>query len=268
MYRLPKGLRYSSLKEREEFYKNEFRIKTISNWLAKRKNTVFACIIGRHTKIFPEKFKKIANETILIDRYKNLSDLRRWILKFLPESVYYDRNLYDDLDKCRKCKKKECFNCKNFLGQELAFDIDPENVKCPYHGSIVEKMRKKQGLSFCMFEFRIVKNQAIKIYDELKKNFSKIKFTYSGRGIHLHVFDEDAYLLEKKEREKIANEFLRKGYAIDEWVTNGEKRLIRLPFSLHAMVSRICIPLKLNEIKNFNPIKNKKCIPKFIYSKD
>jgi len=37
MYKLPKGLRYSSLKERGEFYKNEFRIKAVSNWLAMKR---------------------------------------------------------------------------------------------------------------------------------------------------------------------------------------------------------------------------------------
>lgn len=263
-------MRYSSLEERKEFYEDEFNLKGVANWLKDRKSTVFACIIGRHTKIFPEEFKRIANDTIIIDDHKNLFDLKRKILRFLPESVYYDRNIYDKLEICRKCElgHKKCFDCKNFIGQELAFDIDPENVKCPYHGDIEKKMMKKQGLSFCMFEFGIVKRQAIKLYDELKKNFSKIKLTYSGRGIHLHVLDKNAYFLRKEERKKIADEILKKGFAIDEWVTIGEMRLIRLPFSLHGMVSRICIPLKFKEIENFDPLKNKKCIPNFIYNRD
>ena len=36
----------------------------------------FAVIIGRHTKIYPEKYKEDASTTIIIDEYKNLEDLK------------------------------------------------------------------------------------------------------------------------------------------------------------------------------------------------
>jgi DNA primase catalytic subunit len=55
-----------------------------------------------------------------------------------------------------------------------------------------------------------------------------------------------------------------KGFGIDTWVTEGEMRLIRLPYSLHGMVSRIAIPLDKKEIERFNPILDEKCIPKFL----
>ena len=38
--------------------------------------TKFAVIIGRHTKIYPEKYKEDAATTIIIDEYKNLEDIR------------------------------------------------------------------------------------------------------------------------------------------------------------------------------------------------
>ena len=62
-------------------------------------NTKFAVIIGRHTKIYPEKYKEDASTTIIIDEYKDLEDLRGQILEFLPEAVYYDRNVYDENDE-------------------------------------------------------------------------------------------------------------------------------------------------------------------------
>ncbi|MEJ2241046.1 MAG: hypothetical protein P8Y18_02745 [Candidatus Bathyarchaeota archaeon] len=116
-YNLPYGMRYSSLMEREEFYKEEFNLRKIGDWIGKRRRInglVFAAVIGRHTKIFPLMYKKDASTTIIIDEYKNLEDVRGYLLDFKPESVYYDRNIYN--------------NDHKIIGQELAFDLDPENI--------------------------------------------------------------------------------------------------------------------------------------------
>ncbi|MDI6887470.1 MAG: hypothetical protein QMC98_02360 [Candidatus Thermoplasmatota archaeon] len=65
-------------------------------------------------------------------------------------------------------------------------------------------MKLKKGLSFCMYEFNLVRKQTLELYEELVKNYSKVRTTYSGRGFHIHVFDEDTYKLARKERLKIA----------------------------------------------------------------
>lgn len=99
-YSLPEGMRYATLKERKEFYQNEFDTKIIEKWFLRVKGkTVFAVIIGRHTRIFPRKYKEDASTTILIDEYKGFEDVKAQILEFLPEAVYYDRNVYDDKGK-------------------------------------------------------------------------------------------------------------------------------------------------------------------------
>jgi hypothetical protein len=41
-------------------------------------------------------------------------------------------------------------------------------------------------------------------------------------------------------------------------------RLIRLPYSLHGMVSRIVTPLNVSELEGFNPIEDERCIPAFL----
>jgi hypothetical protein len=41
-------------------------------------------------------------------------------------------------------------------------------------------------------------------------------------------------------------------------------RLIRLPYSLHGLVSRIVLPLKKSELERFNPISDARCMPKFL----
>jgi len=44
---------------------------------------------------------------------------------------------------------------------------------------------------------------------------------------------------------------LARRYAIDEWVTSGEMRLIRLPYSLHGMVSRVVVPVPRGKLETF-----------------
>ncbi|MCP8304907.1 MAG: DNA primase [archaeon] len=250
-YHLPKGMRYSTLDEREKFYRDEFELERVRRWFEGRmKKVIFAVVIGRHTRIYPKKYEEDASTTIIIERHGDLEEVRDWILEFMPESVYYDRNIYDEKG--------------NITGQEMAFDLDPENLTCPIHGTLTDKMRRHQGLSFCELELQMVKEETINLYKELKKTFSSMEIVYSGRGFHIHVSDERAFKMSYGERRKLARNLKDKGYLIDEWVTSGGMRMIRLPYSLHGMVSRIVIPVGIDELKNFNPIEDQRCIPRFL----
>ncbi|MEM3880186.1 MAG: DNA primase small subunit domain-containing protein [Candidatus Bathyarchaeia archaeon] len=249
-YHMPRGMRYATLEEREKFYTKEFNLKKVQEWLALLKGEIkFAVVIGRHTRIYPEKYREDADTTIIIDDYKGLSDLRNYLTEFLPEAAYYDRNVYENNHR---------------KGQELAFDLDPENINCPIHGSLADKMKRRQGLSFCKIELNMVKNQAASLYEYLEKWFSNMKIVYSGRGFHIHVFDAEAYALNRKERDQIAHEVKEKGFQIDEWVTEGDMRLIRLPYSLHGLVSRIVLPVEKSELARFDPVHDERCIPRFL----
>ena len=250
-YYMPEGMRPSTLEERKEFYTNDFAVGKVSDWLAERQGkTKFAVIIGRHTKIYPEEYADDAETTIIIDDYVDLADVRNQVLEFVPESVYYDRTCYDKDDAV--------------VGQELAFDLDPENITCPVHGTLADKMARGQGLGFCEIELGLVKEQAVSLYEHLAEQFSRLRIVYSGRGFHIHVLDPDAYSLSTKARLELAEKVKSLGFEIDAWVTAGEMRLIRLPFSLHGMVSRVAIPLEKNEIEKFNPIQDARCIPAFL----
>jgi DNA primase catalytic subunit len=250
-YYLPRGMRYSTLEERRQFYTQEFSLEKVAKWLEEHKGKLkFAVIMGRHTQIFPEKYKEDAGTTIIIDEYKGLDEVRDYMTEFLPEAAYYDRNVYDETD--RK------------TGQELAFDLDPENITCPIHGTLADKMQRHQGLSFCKLELELVKEQAANLYEHLEAQFSSMKIVYSGRGFHIHVLDPEAYALSTKERRQIAQKVKEKGFQIDEWVTAGSMRLIRLPYSLHGLVSRVVVPVEKGELDRFDPIHDKRCIPKFL----
>jgi DNA primase catalytic subunit len=244
-------MRYASVEERKEFYTQQFDIGKVAQWLNRRKGrAVYAVIIGRHTKIYPEKYKEDSETTIIIDEYKDLSDVRDQIIEFLPEAVYYDRNVYDENG--------------NKIGQELAFDLDPENITCPIHGNLSDKMKRGQGLGFCKIELEKVKEQAIRLYKHLESQYQEIEVVYSGRGYHLHVFDSETYSFDEKKRAEIARSVKKRGFAIDEWVTAGEMRLIRLPYSLNGLVSRIVLPLTKVELGKFDPVHYKRCIPNFL----
>jgi hypothetical protein len=41
-------------------------------------------------------------------------------------------------------------------------------------------------------------------------------------------------------------------------------RLIRLPYSLHGLVSRVVVSVEKGELERFDPIHDKRCIPKFL----
>lgn len=247
----PKGMRYAKLEERKIFYTLEFDTQKVQEWFGNRfDKTKFAVIMGKHTKIYLEQYKEDAETTIIIDEYQSLSDIQDQILDFLPEAVYYDRNIYNTDDR--------------IVGQELAFDLDPENVTCPVHGSLADRMERNQGLSFCELELDIVRKEAIELYEYLQSQFSDLRTIYSGRGFHLHVLDKDAYALSTAERLRIAKEVKGRGFHIDEWVSSGEYRLIRLPYSLNGLVSRIVLPLKKEELESFDAVHDSRCLPKFL----
>ena len=250
---MPKGMRYSTLRERKEFYQNEFDAAKLEEWFRdwNRKDLVkFAVIIGRHTRIFPKKYREDASTSIIIDEYSDFEDMKTQILEFLPEAAYYDRNVYDEKEK--------------IIGQELAFDLDPENLTCPIHGTLADKMKRRQGLAFCEIELNMVKEEAFKLYEELQKQFSEMRLVYSGRGFHIHVFDREAFAWSYRKKLTLAKELKKKGFLIDQWVTTGGMRLIRLPYSLHGMVSRRVLPINLNELATFDPVTDQRCIPKFL----
>jgi DNA primase catalytic subunit len=249
-YQLPEGMRVATLEERREFYAREFDLGKVAEWFGNQAvGTKFAIVMGRHTGVFLKEYREDADTTILLKAHKSLAEVKTQALRFLPESLYYDRNVYD-----AKSHK---------LGQELAFDLDPENITCPVHGDLAEKMRRGQGLGFCKLELDMVKQQAISLYEYLENEFSILKNVYSGRGFHIHVLDKDAYSLGEKKRREIARSVKERGFAIDAWVTIGEMRLIRLPFSLNGLVSRIVTPLLKSEVERFDPVHDERCVPKF-----
>lgn len=257
-------MRIASLTERREFYSREFSLAKISDWFQRwHSPTVFAVIIGRHTSIAPRKYFRERARTIVIDEYEGLSEIKNYLIDFRPESVYYDRNVYKDWDQARRVGNDRTGLGRAF-GQELVLDVDPENFTCPIHGTLEDKMRKHQGLSFCRLEFQLARQEAVQLVDLLSMRFSQIRVVYSGRGFHIYILDEGTVFWDRKKRLALVRSLTKKGFVMDEWVPAGGMRLIRLPHSLNGLVCRIARPLSENELGVFDPITDVRTIPKFL----
>jgi DNA primase catalytic subunit len=257
-------MRISSLEERRDFYSREFNLTKVREWFSGWKSpVVFAVVIGRHTGIAPRKYDRERSRTIVIDEYERLSEIKNYLIDFKPESAYYDRNVYKDWEQARGIGN-DATQLGHSFGQELVLDLDPENFSCPIHGTLEEKMKKHQGLSFCRLEFQSAQQEAAQLVEILSTRFSDITLIYSGRGFHIHVGDEETVFWNRKRRLALVQSLTKRGFVMDEWVPTGGMRLIRLPYSLNGLVSRVAIPLAKNELGAFDPIADDRAIPKFL----
>ena len=257
-------MRISSLSERKKFYSQEFSVAKISDWFREwHSPIVFAVIIGRHTRLAPAKYLRERSRTIVIDEYQGLGELKKYLIDFRPESVYYDRNVFKDWNQARRIGNDNS-GLGRIFGQELVFDVDPENFTCPIHGTLEDKMRKHQGLSFCRLEFQLATQEAVRLEERLSRKFSQISIVYSGRGFHIHITDEETLFWNRRRRLALVRSLTKKGFVMDEWAPAGGMRLIRLPYSLNGLVSRVAIPLPKNEFGGFDPIEDERAIPKFL----
>jgi DNA primase catalytic subunit len=262
-YKFPRGMRPSTVREREEFYRAEFSIERMRKWFRGWKSPiVFAVVLGRHTRIFPREYRRDWKKTIVIDEYENFDEVGSDLTEFRPEAAYYDRNIYQSWDQARYFNGMPNGLGEEF-GQQLALDIDPENFDCPIHGTLEDKMSRHQGLSFCRLEFQLAALQTSELIEKLAGSFEELRVVYSGRGFHIHIFDENTFYWSRKRRKRMVGSLTRRGYRLDEWVVTGSMRLIRLPYSLNGLVSRTAIPLTTGEVETFDPTTDERCIPNF-----
>jgi DNA primase catalytic subunit len=213
---------------------------------------MFAVIIGKNTGIAPEKYAKNKKETLLLDTAPTYEKLSSELRDFLPETVFYSRNVFDAWTSNDDCgTPREPWKCDGYVGQELVIDVDPENFR-----------RNSDTLSFGMDNFETAKNKTLELYETL--GFSKMKIVYSGRGFHVHILDKETFNWRTRQRLDFSRTLSEKGFKNDEWVASGEYYMIRLPYSLHGLTGRTCIPLSKSQLESFDPINNKRCTPRFL----
>lgn len=230
--------RYSTLEERKRFYEKEFSFKKVKEWF-KLHNLPLPqlCAIdaGTESKILLNK--KWDNSLF----YFPFDKLKQKIKKYLPEDIYYDRNKYENP---KKTLSKLSLN--KWETQEFVFDLDADNIKC--------KCKNNRGV--CNNCLNKLYKSSLKLKKKLKNNgFKNVLIVYSGRGFHIHVIDKKAFSFNIKDRENFNKKF--SNFPIDPWVSRGYIRLIRMPYTLHGLISRKCIPIETK-------FKLKETMPKFL----
>lgn len=229
--------RKATLEERKEFYEKEFSIAKARNWFfSNNLKLPQLCAIDAGSESSIVLNKKWKNFLF----YFEFKDLEKKIKKYIPEDIYYDRNFYEKPEKVL-----QELNFSKWKTQELVFDIDVDNLN--------SKCRKGKIREECI---NLAYKHSIKIQKKLNDvRFKKIVIVYSGDGFHVHVLDKNAFYLAKPERKKLTEMLVN--YAIDSWVSGGNINLIRLPYTLHGLVSRIVIPIE-------NEFKIEKAVPDFL----
>lgn len=250
----------ATLEERKDFYQKEFSINKANQWLKKINfyPQFFAIDAGTESGIIKDKSKQ--KKLIIFKPNLSLEELKNKLIKYIPEDVYLDRNIYKDSKLAHKNMNfRKVFGTENCKQQILAFDIDSGNIRC-------DKCKNKGFLYFCLHCFKLIIKRTELAYYLLKKSFEKIECIYSGRGFHLYVLDKRATSFTVREREAVNKKLLK--FAIDPWVSRGHIRLMRLPYSLNAIVSRVAVPISIKEIRYFDITIDKRTVPAFLLSKN
>jgi DNA primase catalytic subunit len=259
-----------TIQQRRKFYSTEFSMENVKNWLSRLpqplRNPLFLVDVGTESGIVRRSLRSSLGR-LLFFSLREVSELRDQLVNFLPEDVYYDRNLYKNKEECVKCKKRrqnqDCAACQNIAGQHVMFDIDPENISCPNCGTLGERMAEKSMYRFCYICFKKAAIQTAKLYGILQqKGYNSLEVIYSGRGFHICLEDPESYTLSFEERDKLSKWVKDDcGIPIDPWVTRGGTRLARLPYSLHGLVGKIVTPIKIADVTRIDPSRDENLTP-------
>jgi len=265
----PVNHRPAKVRERELYY-SRLDFRRIESWFREKarrgKLPIFEVDPGNESGYFKRRYADKVGK-LLFFTAGSVDDLKEMVLEYLPEDLYYDRNIYRDQDRCAECddRGEKCLNCEGLFGQELMFDIDPENIECPNCGTLEDRVKGRSMFQFCYICFNRAIDETVRLYDELLgKGFTDLSVVFSGRGFHIYVFDEAGLKMGFEERKRLGESLLRRGFPIDQWVTDGEARLARVPFSLNGLVSRACTPIKIEEIRKNNYWRDRPFVPDFL----
>lgn len=245
-YRFPKDLRPATVSEREQFYRDTFDWAAAEDFLARWDAPVFAVDVGSESTRYRPKWKKYKGKLVYIRTYANQRGLQQKLVRYAPEDVYYVRESAEGTE------------------QELCLDIDPENCACRSCDRFRQQHEEKTKVySFCTDCFTAAAEHAKQLFDRMEKHFTDVRLLYTGRGFHIRVLDETAYLMEQEDRKQLATHLQETGHPIDAWVTNGSIDLLRVPGSLHGLVGRICTVITPDQLDDPETILDTVGIPPF-----
>jgi DNA primase catalytic subunit len=246
-YRFPPGLRPATVEDREQFYRDQFTFDQAEDVLARWDDPTFVVDVGTETTRYRPKYKKYKDKLVYIRNYANRRGLRQKLVRYAPEDLYYVRESDTGTE------------------QEFCIDIDPENADCRACTHFrAQHQGKPKVYSFCTKCFKTAAEQTKQLFDLLETHFHDVRVLYTGRGFHLRVLDDEAYLMEQEDRERFAAQLQGEEYAVDAWVVNGSVDILRVPGSLHGLVSRITTEINADQLDNPEKILGTVGVPAFL----
>jgi len=243
----PYGLRPARVEERRQFYESEFNFKQAMRWLQLSEDSLADLYVdvGTETTRYRPMFSHYLDKLVHI-KYKGEDGLKRKLIKYRPEDVYYQRTY-----AATEADKKE----------ELAFDLDPRGLtggchRCKTRAEMLNGNKRLKTLTFCKECFKEVTQHCLKLYQFLDRHFQQVTAVFSGRGYHLHVRDREGFELNERDRKELAKRLVKE-YPIDPQVTAGDKDLMRLPGSLNGTVGRKAVTVSQQELQDAEQVIRK-----------
>ncbi|MDY6761454.1 MAG: DNA primase small subunit domain-containing protein [Candidatus Nanohaloarchaea archaeon] len=248
----PDGLRPATVEERREFYRSSFPRAEIQAKMDRWDRFVPVIDVGSDTTRYRPRFRDYKGKLVRITDYDGVEDLATKIVEYAPEDLYYVTTIEKE-DRVETNPERE-----------LVFDLDPENVDCE------ECRRRKKYLddtaaayTFCNECFADAARETRQLHAFLENHFSDLQLVYSGRGFHIHVADDEAFRMDREDRRELAGK-VAKEFPVDTAVTAGEKNLLRLPGSLHGLVSKVVTSLEPDDLLEPDHILTSVGTPEFL----
>lgn len=248
----PDELRPATVEERERFYREQFPADLVRSRMERWDRFVPVIDVGSETTRYKPRFKEYKGKLLRLTDWETVDDLHDKLVEYAPEDVYY-------LTRIEKEDRVEVDP-----EQELVFDLDPENTDCERCERRKKYLdRPARDYVFCQDCFRRTAAFTRQLADFLATHFSDLDIVYSGRGFHIHVMDDAAFQLDREDRRELAGKVAKK-FPIDPDVTSGETDLVRLPGSLHGLVSRIVTRVDADDLADPDRIMHDAARPMFV----
>lgn len=248
----PEDMRPATVDEREQFYREEFETTNLERLMQRWPQFIPVVDVGSESTLYRPRFKEYKGKLVRISDYTDVDQLKEKFIEYAPEDLYY------------KTRVEREDRIETNPEQELVFDLDPERTDCKQ----CERRRtylddKEAKYRFCMNCFATVAKETRQLYSFLENHFDSMQLVYSGRGFHIHVMDDTAFKMDREDRRELASKVASQ-FPVDAKVTAGEVDMVRLPGSLHGLVSRKVIPVSLSDLTRPERIITHKAVPEFL----
>ncbi len=248
----PDGMRPATVDERERFYREAFPADQVRRRMERWDPFIPVVDVGTESTRYRPRLREYKGKLVRLTDWDDMDDLREKIVSYAPEDLYYVTTVERE-DRIETNPE-----------QELVFDLDPENLSC--RRCDMKRRRLDSPAKdhvFCTDCFADLARETKQLFAFLHNHFDDLELVHSGRGFHIHVMDDAAFLMDREDRNELAGKVASE-FPIDQDVTAGDIDLVRLPGSLHGLVSRTATVLDPGDLDDPDRILDRLSLPGFL----